>query len=195
MVSPDMAWVNAAFREFFTKRQGGNTGGTGTQYGATTTRPGFQAVCENLYMMYAVAVMEERPVSYQGAGQLALGGIGCPEQLMIDIEIASAMRQVESPDRPMTEDDLALDALREVISENRTFLDHEHTLTHMRALWRPMLIRWDGCEAGGERAVLERARDLWRANLARYEPPHWPDDTLRELEAVRLAARRELVGE
>ena len=42
MVSPDMAWVNAAFREFFMNRQGGHTGGTGTQYGATATRPGFQ---------------------------------------------------------------------------------------------------------------------------------------------------------
>jgi len=195
MVSPDMAWVNAAFREFFVKRQGGNTGGTGTQYGATTTRPGFQTVCENLYMMYAVAVMEERPVTYQGAGQLSLGGVGCPEQLMIDIEVASAMREINRPTEPMTEDALALDALREVISEDRTFLDHDHTLTHMRGLWRPTLIRWDGCEVGSERAVLERAGEMWRERLSRYEPPGWPDDTLCELERVRLAARRELLGE
>ena len=195
MVSPDMAWVNAAFREFFINRQGGHTGGTGTQYGATATRPGFQAVCENLYMAYAVARLEGRGVTYQGAGQLALGGVGCPEQLMIDIEVASSMHEVQKPTDPLTEDALALDALREVISENRTFLDHEHTLAHMRDLWRPQVVQWGPPESTSEQTMLARARDMWQDNLSRYQPPDWPHDVLRELERVRLAARREATGE
>ena len=195
MVSPDMAWVNAALREFFINRQGSHTGGTGTQYGATASRPGFQAVCENLYLAYAVARLEGRPATYQGAGQLIHGGVGCPEQLMIDIEVASAMDEVDQPTDPLTEDALALDALREVISEDKTFLDHEHTLAHMRKLWRPQVVQWGPPESTSERTMLERARDLWQDNLTRYQPPDWPEDILRELERVRLAARRELLGE
>jgi len=195
MVSPEMAWVNAATKELFNRLVDGQVAGTGTQYGPNSMEPGFQAVCENIYMAYAAARLEGKPARYLGAGQLAMGGVGCPEQLMLDIEAARAMRAVERPAPPMNDETLALDAMREVFAEGRTFLDDDHTLAHFRDLWRPQLIRWDGTESGSERAVLERAREMWRNNLSRYEPPGWPDDVLRALERVRQAARRELLGE
>ena len=91
----------------------------------------------------------------------------------------------------MTEDALALVALREVIGEDQTFLDHDHTLAHLRELWRPQVVQWGPPESTSERTMLERARDLWQDNRSRYEPPNWPDDVLRELDRVRLAARRD----
>jgi trimethylamine--corrinoid protein Co-methyltransferase len=195
MVSPEMAWVNAAVKEFFNRRLGGPAAGTGTQYAPTAPMPGFQAVWENIYMAYAAARLEGGPVSYLGAGQLALGGVGCPEQLMLDLEAALAMRALERPVPPLNDDTLALDAMREVFPQGKTFLDHDHTLRHFREGWRPRLIRWGGSESGSEGAVLERAREMWKGYLSRYEPPGWPDDILRALDHVAQAARREILKE
>jgi trimethylamine:corrinoid methyltransferase-like protein len=92
----------------------------------------------------------------------------------------------------LNDDTLALDAMREVFRQGKTFLDHDHTLRHFREWWRPRLIRWGSSESGSERAVLDRAREMWKDHLSRYEPPGWPDDILRALDRVAQAARREL---
>ncbi|HUT23564.1 MAG TPA: trimethylamine methyltransferase family protein, partial [Sumerlaeia bacterium] len=199
MAAPEIAWVNAAICELFDRRLGGRVS-AGTQYAPCAQVPGLQATYENYFLACAAARTEGRPPEYAGRGLLANGAVGCPEQLMLDIEAAAALQSVDRP-APMNDDSLALDVLREIIlGPGRTFLDHEHTARRWRDRWAPRLFLWDPPgpgsphRDGSERSILERAHEMWRDNLERYEPPEWPSDVIKALDGVEARARHDLLG-
>jgi len=199
MTTPEMAWINAAIRELFQRRWGGHVI-TGTQYSPCTGLPGLQATYENYFMASAVNQLEGRPPMYAGKGLLANGSVGCPEQLILDIEARSAFRNLHKP-VVLNKDSLALNVLREVISdEGRTFMDHEHTLQHWGERWIPRLFHWDqpsmsgSKRMGDEQHILSQAHQIWQENLSRYKAPDWPEETIRSLDDVEQRARRELLG-
>lgn len=193
MTAPEMAWTNGAMLDLFDRRLGGHMVRSGTQYSPTAARPGLQAVFENLYTMTAAVQFEDKPLRFIGKGLLAVGNYGCPEQLMLDVETGLALRELTKAPPDLDDDQLAMDVMAEQIPAGRSFMEHVHTATHCRELFRPGLLPWDGRTDGSEAAILDRARQQWQDWLARYEPPDWPDDTLRAIEDVRLRARRELL--
>ena len=199
MAAPEMAWINAAIREVFQRRWGGYLV-TGTQYSPCACVPGLQATYENYFLACASARLEGVPPSYGGKGLLANGAVGCPEQLMLDIEARAALLSLDKP-VVLDGESLAPKVLREVMAEEgRTFLDHDHTLRHWRERWVPQLFVCDPSGGGilrsnhSERHILESAHQMWRDKLSRYQPPEWPLDVLDALDDVERRARRELVG-
>ena len=199
MVAPEMAWINAAIAEVFKHRLGGYVH-TGTQYAPCAKVPGFQATYENYFLACASAQLEGRAPRYAGRGMIDSAAVGSPEQLMLDVEAVAALRSLHRP-AVLDEDSLALEALREVIpQEGQTYLDHEHTVRHWRDRWTPQFFRWDipgpGSPHGdgSERSILERVHQVCVDNKARYQPPDWPDDTLKALDDVERRAREELIG-
>ena len=198
MASPAMAWINAAIRELFERRLGGHVS-TGTHYAPCAKVPGLQATYENYFIACAAARLEGGRVSYPGRGLLDNGGVGSPEQLMLDIEARTAIEHLEMP-LSLDDDSLALDALREVVPQGSIFLDHEHTRRHCREEWTPRFFLWDSVGPGSrhgdgsERAILDRAHEACEENIKRYQPPEWPRDVLRALDRVAQKARQEFCG-
>ena len=69
-------------------------------------------------------------------------------------------------------------------------------MRHFRELWTSDCFRFDDPFAGGpwdgtERAILDNCDETWRANLANWTPPEWPDDTLEAMDALVTRAKRE----
>jgi trimethylamine--corrinoid protein Co-methyltransferase len=198
MAAPEMAWINAAISELFERRWGGNVS-VGTQFSPSAKVPGLQAVYENYFLACAVARLSGVDPHYYGRGMINNGGTGSPEQLMLDIEVLAAHRASEMPPA-FDEKSLAIDAIHEVLRDDGRFLDHDHTLRHWRERWIPRLFRWDALGPqsphgdGSERHILGMAHEMWRANLSRYQPPDWPDETIRALDNVERRARRDLTG-
>ena len=41
------------------------------------------------------------------------------------------------------------------------------------------------------RDSLDKCQQMWRENLKRYEPPHWPDEKIKALDQVLARAKSE----
>ena len=47
--------------------------------------------------------------------------------------------------------------------------------------------------ASDEKRALDECDERWRANLARYQPPQWPEGTMAALQDVLHRAEQELL--
>jgi len=191
---PEPTLVNLAVRELFDAWWGGHVW-VEVFFSPYAKRPGLHAVVENFEGMWRAArLLGDPTIPYPGMGTLGSGGIGCPAQFMLDLEIRRAPFATE---RGMAVDDehLPLDEICQVVADDGNFLSSEHTLKHCRDLWTSPLFPTDSPDptrwAGDERAILDRCHDLRRQNLRRYEPPSWPAETIKDLEDVLADARKE----
>jgi trimethylamine:corrinoid methyltransferase-like protein len=157
-------------------------------------KPGLQAVFENFFGTYNRARWEGRPdFPYAGMGTLKSGGLGSPTQLMLDMEI----RKAQWFDRAVKVDEETIDfaEICERIKGRSDFLSSEHTMRHFRKLWMSRLFLSDdpygGAWDGTEKAILDKCEEMWRANLARWQPPVWPEEMLKALDALVLRAKKE----
>jgi trimethylamine--corrinoid protein Co-methyltransferase len=100
-------------------------------------------------------------------GQLENALTFCPEQLVIDAEIAQAVRRML---RAVTVDDdtLALEAI-ERVGPDGNFLADPHTLDHLMTEIRPSRLfecyGWDEGHRDGWRSVVDRAREIARKHM------------------------------
>lgn len=193
-LGPAYVQYNNAVRQLFNERWGGHCM-VEVFFSPTARRPGLQAVFENFYMTGCRQRWEADPdIPYAGMGALANGGVGSPTQLILDMEIRRAQWLYARPIR-VEEETIAWPEILRIVEERGSFLDSEHTVRHCRELWTCELFRSDspfeGAWDGSEKAILDTCEERWRSNLHRYEPPEWPAEKTRALEALLLRARRD----
>ena len=196
--SPEVALVNAAAKELFDARFGGHLG-VGIRYSPCAGVPGLQAVYENFFDAYASGLLAGSDYTYPGNGLLDNGRVGSPLQLLLDIEIIQSLAALDQ-EIPTDDAALAFDLVCETVKSGKDFLATRHTAEHCREMWQPRLFLRNlpgpltDQGAGSEQAILDRCNDQWKANLARYEPPEWPSETLRDLDNLMARAREEFLG-
>ena len=164
-------------------------------FSPTARRPGLQAVFENYYGTTCRRRWDNKPaIPYAGMGTLFNGGVGSPVQFMLDMEIRRAEWSYGAGIE-VNEDTLDFDEVLKVTRERGNFLMSDHTISHCRDLWMSPLFLSDAPSPGGwdgsEKAILDRCEEMWRANLENWEPPGWPADKIKAMDALVARARKE----
>lgn len=190
---PEVAMINLGVRELFEARFGGHVW-VEVFLGPCARRPGLQAVFENFFGAANYAKwMGLSDVMYPGMGALHNGGLGSPTQFMLDLDIRKA--EWSSRRFELTDEALNFEEIRDRVEHGGDFLSSPHTLSHFREAWKSPLFlpsnppkgNWDGTE----KWILDKCDQMWRDNLAKYEPPVWPEEKLRALDALVVAAKKE----
>ncbi len=155
---------------------------------------GIQAAAEKASLMTAAALMGQR--SFSGAGSLSMDDIFSPLQLLIDCEVRDHVQRLILG-LPVEEGDTDWVALvREGVT--RGFIAQDSTLdNHRRLLWYPRV--FDRCALGawlraGSPRLLDRVRELYRAQLAAATYELQDGDQRRELDHIWEYACRRLVS-
>ena len=120
-----------------------------------------------------------------GAGLLHAARVFALDEMVLDSEIFGLLCHLAAG-ISVSEDDLAVGAIGEV-GPGGNFLAEDHTLAHMRQLWRPRLFdrgTWEDWEAAGRPEPRARARDRVRALLASHEVPPLPEGMPAELDRI-----------
>jgi trimethylamine--corrinoid protein Co-methyltransferase len=159
--------------------------------------PDAQAAWESAFSLWA-CVSGRANIVYHAAGWLEGGLCASYEKFVMDCEtlqqIMAYMRPV-----PVTEDDLAVEAIREVDAmpaAQRHFFGAQHTQErYTTAFYGPFLSDWSNYqawEAAGAVQAPARANATWKRILAEYEPP--PIDAAAAEELADFVARRKAEG-
>ena len=191
---PEPVLYNSSVRQIFNERWGGHCMAE-VYFSPTARRPGLQAVFENCYGTTCRRRWDNKPaIPYAGMGTLFNGGVGSPVQFMLDMEIRRAEWSYGAGIE-VNEDTLDFEEVQKVIRERGNFLMSDHTISHCRDLWMSPLFLSDAPSPGGwdgsEKAILDRCEEMWRANLENWEPPGWPADKLKAMDALVARARKE----
>ena len=134
-------------------------------------------------------------IPYPGMGTLDNGGVGSPTQFMLDMEIRKSQHALNEQVE-VSEETLVFDEIVERIDTGESFLTSDHTLDHFRDLWVSELFPLslpETADTADEERILNLCEERWRANVARYEPPDFLEDTRRALEGVLDRASKELL--
>lgn len=131
---------------------------------------------------------------FGGLSSLLVGSYG---QLVIDNEIASALKRIVSGVR-VDRNTLALDVIADVVAGGN-YLDQDHTVKHSRSgeVFLPKIGfdgLWNEWENGGKKTVEENAREYALAMLEQNDSEPLPPSLDRELTEIVGAACEELVG-
>jgi len=122
-----------------------------------------------------------------GAGLLYGARVYSPTQLLLDAELFSAITGV-AEGFTASDDELAVEVI-DAVGPGGHFLAADHTLRHMRELWRSHYLSretWEAWDAAGKPEPRDRAREHARAILAEHEPYPLPDGAD---EAIRRVIR------
>jgi trimethylamine--corrinoid protein Co-methyltransferase len=170
---------------FYGRGQGGHLGFT------DALTPGCQAGFEKAYGM----LLQVMAFGWGGtcAGLLGPGGnAGSIEQILIDVEWASALERLFA-DVPVDEESLAVDLIRQV-GIGGSYLAEEHTVAHFRnVLWFPALLRRTMTEEPGKAdQVVTAAHEKARSLLAANDPHVLSEDQERQIAEIVRRADREL---
>ncbi|MFC2968570.1 trimethylamine methyltransferase family protein [Acidimangrovimonas pyrenivorans] len=157
--------------------------------------PDGQAMWETSNSLWS-AVSSGANFVYHAAGWLEGGLIASPEKFVMDCEILQMIqRYFEEQTFATTEDDIALDAIREVGSQGH-FFGCQHTQErYATAFYQPFASDWRNYEAwmaDGGVWTQERAHRLYKAILADFEPPAMDEDNKAAL--MEFVARRKEEG-
>ena len=155
--------------------------------------PDAQAAWESAFSLWA-AVSAGVNVVYHAAGWLEGGLCASYEKFVMDCETLQQMMVYMKP-VPAAEDDVAVDAIREV-GPNGHFFGCEHTRERYEtAFYGPFLSDWSNFETWAERGSLDaprRANAIWKSILAEFETPPL-DDAIHE-ELAEFVERRKREG-
>lgn len=155
--------------------------------------PDAQAAYEAL-ITHQAAFLSGANLILHAAGWLESGLVASFEKFVIDIELLRVLRTEFTP-FAIDEDSLAFDAHVEV-GHGGHFLGAAHTLTRFReCFYRPLLSTTSNFERwtrDGALDTTERADELWRKALERYEAPPLDDGVRAELDEYVVRRRREL---
>ncbi len=140
------------------------------------------------------AVMGHANIVLHAAGWLEGGLCASFEKMVMDAELLQMMAEFLRPIE-VSEDTLALDAVREV-GPGGHFFGAAHTLARYEsAFYSPLLSDWRNFESwqeDGSKSATERAHAIYKAFLAGYEPP--PLDPAVRDELEDFVARRKQEG-
>lgn len=155
--------------------------------------PDAQAAWESAFSLWA-CVSSRTNVVYHSAGWLEGGLIASYEKFVMDCETLQQIIHYMKP-VPVTGDDIAVDAIREV-GHRGHFFGAEHTQARYEsAYYSPFLSDWRNYEAwsaAGSVQTPERANRIWKQILAEFEPP--PLDPAIEEELRAFVERRKREG-
>ena len=134
--------------------------------------PDAQAVYESQMSIWP-AMMGHANFLHHGLGWLEGGLAASFEKVIIDAEMLQAMAEFMQP-LAVTEDDLALEAIRDV-GPGGHYFGTAHTLARYEtAFYRPMLSDWRNYETWAEAGSLsatQRAQQIYRQLIADYQQP------------------------
>jgi trimethylamine---corrinoid protein Co-methyltransferase len=157
--------------------------------------PDAQAMWETQNSLFA-AMTSGTNMVYHAAGWLEGGLIASPEKFVMDCEVLQMIQRYCEPATWATEEeDIALDAIREVGAGGHYFGVQHTQDRYQTAFYQPFLSDWRNYEAwqlDGAHWAPERAHRIYKQILAEFEPPPM-DDTARE-ELTRFVARRRQEG-
>jgi trimethylamine--corrinoid protein Co-methyltransferase len=132
-----------------------------------------QAAAESANMLWATFLAGADLVLH-AAGWLEGGRTASFEKFALDLELVAILRWIRERRIEASEDDLALEALREV-GPGGTFLASPHTRARFKdLLYRPRLFRATdaaGWELEGAPTIDRLAHEAWRRALESYEDP------------------------
>ena len=152
-----------------------------------------QAAYESEMALWA-CVLGHANLVYHGAGWLEGGLVASFEKMVLDAEMMQMMAEFLQP-LDVTEDTLALDAIREV-GPGGHFFGAAHTLARYEtAFYRPLLSDWRNFETwreAGAKTAAERANTIWKALLEAYQPPPLDPAVVEALDAYIARRRPEL---
>ncbi len=152
-----------------------------------------QAAWESTFSMWACVTSGVNMV-YHAAGWMEGGLCASYEKFVMDCETIQQMMSYLQP-LTTTEDDLAVEAIREV-GPDGNFFSASHTLERYEtAFYSPFMSDWrnfETWEESGSIATPERANTLWKKILNEFEPP--PIDTSAQEELEEFVQRRKNEG-
>lgn len=159
--------------------------------------PDAQAAWESAFSLWA-CVSGWANIVYHSAGWLEGGLCASYEKFVMDCETLQQITHYMRP-VPFTEDDLAVDAIREVDAmpdSQRHFFGAQHTQErYTTAFYAPFLSDWSNYpawEADGAVQTPERANRTWKRILAEFEAP--PMDAAIAEALAEFVERRKAEG-
>jgi trimethylamine--corrinoid protein Co-methyltransferase len=155
--------------------------------------PDAQSAYEGLNTMLPAFLAGAHYVEH-AAGWLESGLVACYEKFIVDIEMLRVLKEEFTP-LEVDEESLAFDAHREV-GYGGHFFGAAHTLERFRdCFYRPLLSSTDNFERwqkrGGHDAA-ERAAEIWRESISRYEQPPLDPAIATQLDEYAVRRRAEL---
>ena len=157
--------------------------------------PDGQAMWETSNSLWA-AVQSGTNMVYHAAGWLEGGLIASPEKFIMDCEILQMIQRYFEPATfATTDDDIALDAIREVGPSGHYFGCQHTQERYSTAFYAPFVSDWRNYEAwqiDGAQWTAERAHRIYKQIIAEFEPPPMNGDHREELR--RFVARRKQEG-
>jgi trimethylamine--corrinoid protein Co-methyltransferase len=118
-------------------------------------------------------------------GYLDFGRTGSLEMIVILDEIIGQVRRMQSG-IPVDDEQLAVNVIREVVSEGQ-FITHDHTLEHLRTTqWRPQLfnrMEFEKWEQTGSRSLLQGAQERLADLLETHRAPSIPKEKQQKIQA------------
>ncbi|MFZ5965327.1 trimethylamine methyltransferase family protein [Thalassococcus sp. BH17M4-6] len=157
--------------------------------------PDGQAMWETEHSLWA-AMQSGTNMVYHAAGWLEGGLIASPEKFIMDCEVLQQLQRYMEPEIcDVSDDALALDAIREV-GHSGHFFGTQHTQDrYATAFYQPFLSDWKNFEAWHSAGAIwtpERAHMLYKLILEEFEPPAL--DQAIEEELSDFVARRKAEG-
>jgi trimethylamine--corrinoid protein Co-methyltransferase len=157
--------------------------------------PDGQAMWETSNSLWA-SVQSGTNMVYHAAGWLEGGLIASPEKFIMDCEVLQMIqRYFEAATFATTEDDIAIEAIRDVGPSGHYFGTPHTQSRYTTAFYAPFLADWRNYEAwniDGAMWTAERAHKMYKAIMAEFVPPEMNGDHQEDLR--RFVAKRKQEG-
>ena len=157
--------------------------------------PDGQAMWETSNSLWA-SVQSGTNMVYHAAGWLEGGLIASPEKFIMDCEVLQMIqRYFEAATYATTEDDIAIEAIRDVGPSGHYFGTPHTQSRYTTAFYAPFLADWRNYEAwniDGAMWTAERAHKMYKAIMAEFVPPEMNGDHQEDLR--RFVAKRKQEG-
>lgn len=157
--------------------------------------PDGQAMWETSNSLWS-AVQSRTNMVYHAAGWLEGGLIASPEKFIMDCEVLQMIqRYFEEATFATTDDDIAIDAIRQVGPGGHYFGVPHTQERYQTAFYAPFVSDWRNYEAwaaDGAVWTVERAHRIYKQIMAEFEAPDMDGAAREELE--RFVARRKQEG-
>jgi trimethylamine--corrinoid protein Co-methyltransferase len=149
-----------------------------------------QAAYESVFSLWG-AVMGGGNFILHSAGWMEGGLTASFEKTIVDVDLLQMVSQYLDP-LEVSEETLALDAIREV-GPGGHYFGAVHTQSRYKAaFYSPLVSDWRNFESwreAGSPTAMERSNRLWKETLARYQPPPMDPAAAEALDAF-VASRK-----
>jgi len=158
--------------------------------------PGFQAIQDKISKTITWGALTTRYTFHFGI--LDQASTFSPTQLMLDLELNKAIRQLIRGVE-VNDETICLDLIEEIgHADKKKYLTARHTLKNYKeVLWIPELIdrtpyQGDKAEREKENLMLKSAEEKWRKALKRYQKPKLPGGKKKAIKDILKRAEKEL---